>query len=108
MVRVGVFPEREEILVGLAAPGRVARERRRARLTSNSRLGGLSLTAPAYHGAGGLARVSLPSHRPEVAVQPVQGFADHLDPWRHVPRVLEDHVPLVLGRRSEELEHWFL
>jgi len=61
-----------------------------------------------YPGEEGLACVNLPRNRAEVAVQPVQSFADHLDPRRHVPGPFEDYVPLVLGRRSEQLEHWRL
>src|SRR5688500_5254170 len=57
---------------------------------------------PAYPGGGGLACVSLIPTRPEVAVQPVQGFADHLGPGWHVPGALEDDMPLVPGRRSEQ------
>src|SRR5262245_4448567 len=58
-----------------------------------------------YPGEGGLACVSLSPHRPEVAVQPGLDLADHLDAGWHVPGAIEDHVLLVLGRRSEQLEH---
>src|SRR5262245_3575958 len=64
--------------------------------------------APAYPGEGGPACLSLPPHRPEVAVQPALNLADHLDARWHVPGALEDHVPLVLGRCSEQLEQWCL
>ena len=51
--------------------------------------------------------MSLSPNRPEVAVQPVQDFPDHIDPGWHVSRALEDHVPR-LCRRTEQLKQWRL
>lgn len=35
-------------------------------------------------------------HRAEIAVKPVEDLANHLEARRHVPRVFEDHMALVL------------
>src|SRR5215831_16569438 len=47
------------------------------------------------------------SHWPEVPIQPVQRLADDVvaSAYQHSVRALQDDVPLVLLRRSEQAKH---
>jgi len=41
---------------------------------------------------------------PEITVEPIERLTDHVDPRRNVTGMLEHDVPLVLGRRAQQLE----